>query len=63
MENLSYLFAAYSIIFAAIAIYVWFVWRRQARLEFKLSGLELRLNKMRDRIAEDSPEQSCGTAG
>jgi CcmD family protein len=62
MENFSYLFAAYSIIFAVIAIYVWFIWRWQVRLETRLRGLELRLNEIRDRIAEDLPKQSCGAA-
>ena len=46
MENLSYLFAAYSIIFAAIALYVIFLWRRQARLDSRLRGLEIQLNKI-----------------
>jgi len=47
MENLSYLFAAYSIIFAAIALYVMFLWRRLARLDSRLRRLEIELNNMR----------------
>jgi CcmD family protein len=47
MENLSYLFAAYSIIFAAIALYVMFLWRRLARLNSRLRGLEIQLNDIR----------------
>ena len=47
MENLSYLFAAYSIIFAAIALYVIFLWRRQARLDSRLRGLEMQVNDIR----------------
>ncbi len=33
MEHLGYLFAAYAIIFAAIFLYVVFLWRRQAALD------------------------------
>ena len=33
MENFGYLFAAYTIIFAVIFLYVVFIWRRQSRLE------------------------------
>jgi CcmD family protein len=56
MENLSYLFAAYSIIFAAIVLYVMFLWRRQARLDSRLRGLELQLNEIRGELAEDGPK-------
>jgi CcmD family protein len=53
MENLSYLFAAYSIIFAAVALYVMFLWRRQAQLDSRLRGLEIQLNQVRDELAGD----------
>ena len=43
MENLGYLFTAYSIIFAAIFLYVVFIWRRQAALDAELRALESRL--------------------
>ena len=56
MENLSYLFAAYSIIFAAIVLYVMFLWRRQARLDSRLRGLEIQLNEIRDELAVDAPK-------
>jgi CcmD family protein len=56
MENLGYLFAAYSIIFAAIALYVIFLWRRQARLDSRLRGLEIQLNEIRGEQAEDRPK-------
>jgi CcmD family protein len=46
MENLSYLFAAYSIIFVAVFLYVIFLWRRQARLESRLRRLEAQLNEL-----------------
>jgi len=55
MENLSYLFAAYSIIFAAIAMYVVFIWRRQARLDTRLRGLEVQLRELRAELEADSP--------
>ncbi len=45
MENLSYLFAAYTIIFIVIFLYVLFLWRRQTRLEAELKTLEGRLAK------------------
>ncbi len=53
MENLGYLFAAYSIIFVAIALYVVFLWRRQASLDNRLHGLEIQLNGVRNELAKD----------
>ena len=43
MEHLGYLFAAYSIIFAVIFLYVVFIWRRQAALDAELRALEARM--------------------
>ncbi|MGB8683566.1 MAG: CcmD family protein [Candidatus Binatus sp.] len=43
MEHLGYLFAAYSIIFAVIFLYVLFIWRRQAALDAELRSLEARM--------------------
>ena len=43
MEHLGYLFAAYTIVFAVIFLYVVFIWRRQAALEAELRTLEARL--------------------
>jgi len=43
MDHLSYLAAAYGIIFAAIFFYIMFLWRRQAELETQLRALEARL--------------------
>jgi CcmD family protein len=43
MEHLGYLFAAYSIIFAGIFLYVVFIWRRQAALDAELRALEVRM--------------------
>jgi CcmD family protein len=51
MENLGYLFVAYSIIFAAIFLYVLFLWRRQARLEAELRVIEDRLKDVRKELA------------
>jgi CcmD family protein len=58
MENLGYLFVAYSIIFAAIFLYVLFLWRRQARLEAELRAIENRLKDVRDEIATRTPPPS-----
>ena len=43
MEHLGYLFAAYSIIFVVIFLYVVFIWRRQAALDAELRTLETRM--------------------
>ena len=43
MEHLGYLFAAYSIIFGGIFLYVVFIWRRQAALDAELRTLEARM--------------------
>jgi len=54
MENLNYLFAAYSIIFGAIFLYVMFLWRRQANLDQKLRSLEEQLAALSDALAAES---------
>jgi CcmD family protein len=46
MDNLSYLFAAYSIIFAVIFGYVLFIWRRQVALEAELRAMEARMRAL-----------------
>lgn len=46
MEHFGYLFAAYSIIFAAIFLYVMFISRRQARLETEVRAMEERLQTL-----------------
>jgi CcmD family protein len=46
MENFGYLFAAYSIIFVVIFLYVMFIWRRQAALDAELRALEARLSAL-----------------
>ena len=43
MEHFGYLFAAYSIIFAVIFLYVMFIWRRQAALDAELRMLEAQM--------------------
>lgn len=50
MENFGYLFAAYTIIFAVIFLYVVFIWRRQSRLEVELRSLEARLKDVREEL-------------
>ena len=48
MEHLGYLFAAYSIIFAVIVLYVMFIWRRQAALDAELRTLEARMAALQE---------------
>ena len=58
MENFSYLLAAYSIIFAAIFLYVIFIWRRQSRIETDVRALEARLEEVRGELAARSSASS-----
>jgi CcmD family protein len=51
MDNLGYLFAAYTIIFVVIFLYVLFIWRRQTRLEADLRAMESRLKDVRDELS------------
>jgi CcmD family protein len=46
MEHFGFLFAAYSIIFAAIFLYVIFIWRRQSALDAELRVLEMKMEEM-----------------
>ncbi len=65
MEHFGYLFAAYSIIFAVIFIYVVFIWRRQIALDAELARIEACLEALAEKSAagadsamrEDSPPQ------
>jgi len=52
MENFGYLFAAYTIIFAVIFLYVIFLWRRQRRLEREVAALEARLAELAGKAAK-----------
>ena len=56
MEHLGYLFAAYSIIFAVIVLYVMFIWRRQAALDAELRTLEARMAELNERSAASTSE-------
>jgi CcmD family protein len=58
MDNFGYLFAAYSIIFAVIFLYVVFIWRRQSRLEVELRAMEARLKEVREEIDSRAAPQS-----
>jgi CcmD family protein len=58
MDNFGYLFAAYTIIFAVIFLYVVFIWRRQSRLEIELRAMEVRLKEVCDEIEARSAPQS-----
>jgi CcmD family protein len=58
MDNFGYLFAAYTIIFAVIFLYLVFIWHRQSRLEIELRAMEMRLKEVRDEIESRAPAQS-----
>lgn len=58
MENFGYLFAAYTIIFAAIFLYVVFIWRRQRRLEREVAALARRLEALSEKPAVKSRSTS-----
>jgi CcmD family protein len=58
MENFGYLFAAYTIIFAVIFLYVVFIWRRQSRLEIELRAMEARLKEVREELKGRALPQS-----
>jgi CcmD family protein len=58
MDNLSYLFAAYAIIFAVIFGYVLFIWRRQAALEAELRAMEARMRALDEAAAAAQSAQS-----
>lgn len=55
MDHFGYLFAAYSIIFAAIFLYVLFIWRRQSALDLELRALEARLAALPGRQSGQEP--------
>ena len=64
MEHFGYLFAAYSIIFGVLFIYVVFIWRRQVALDAELGRLEAGLKALAEKkggavaeAREDSPAQ------
>jgi CcmD family protein len=56
MEHFGYLFAAYSIIFVVIFIYVVFIWRRQVALDAELGRLEAALRALAEKKAENGAE-------
>ncbi len=58
MENFGYLFAAYTIIFAVIFLYVVFIWRRQSRLEVELRAMEAQLKDLREELKARAMSQS-----
>ena len=55
--HFGYLFAAYSIIFGAIFLYVMFIWRRQAALDAELRTLEARVAALTERSAAGGPSE------
>jgi CcmD family protein len=60
MDHLEYLFAAYSIIFILIGLYVIFIGRRQTRLEREVGRLEasLRAAQQASSSSESRPGDS-----
>jgi len=48
MTNLGYLFAAYSLIFIGILLYVLFIGRQQARLEAECKEMEALFERLRE---------------
>ena len=61
MEHFGYLFAAYSIIFAAIFIYVVFIWRRQVALDAELGRLEAACRALAEKKEENGARAQEGT--
>ncbi len=57
MEHFGYLFAAYSIIFVVIFLYVMFIWRRQASLDAELRTLEARMAALTEHSAAGGPPE------
>jgi CcmD family protein len=51
MDHLSYLLAAYSVIFTAIFLYLVFIWRRQSRIETDIRTAEALLKEVRAELA------------
>jgi len=58
MTNLGYLFAAYSLIFAGILLYVLFIGNRQARLESECQEMEAALERLRESSSRSTAAQS-----
>jgi CcmD family protein len=56
MDHFGYLFAAYSIIFAVIFLYVVFIWRRQLALDAEVGRLEARLRALAEKAGESKAE-------
>jgi len=48
MDHFTYLFAAYTLIFFAIFLYVAFIWRRQSRLSAEIDQLQSELRSLRN---------------
>ncbi len=59
MEHFGYLFAAYSIIFIVIFLYVMFIWRRQAALDAELRTLEARMTALAGQPAAGAPRSDA----
>ena len=55
--HFGYLFAAYSIIFFVIFLYVMLIWRRQAALDAELRTLEARMAALTEHSAAGRPSE------
>jgi CcmD family protein len=58
MEHLGYLFAAYSIIFVGIFLYVVFIWRRQSALDAELRALESRMAALNSKSSDSTTTET-----
>ena len=62
MENLGYLAAAYTVIFAVIFLYVLFLWRRQSRLNDEMRALENKIEELRANLAREDSSTTRSSA-
>jgi CcmD family protein len=59
MEHFEYLFAAYSIIFIVIFVYVVFIQRRQARMEIEIRAMEERVKSLKNPSQSSSAKRAA----
>ena len=54
MSDLGFLALGYGLIWVIIGAYVWFVSRRQATLRRQLEGLQMEVNEVAEKLAQES---------
>ncbi len=54
MSDLGFLALGYGLIWVIIGAYVWFVSRRQAALSRQLEGLQMEVNEVAEKLAQES---------